>query len=377
VPHASVAPAADLRTRRLARVELLRHTIREQGGKALLVVNDRDIRYLTGFTGEASWAVVLAGSKKVYVLSDSRFEEEIPLLAPDVTPVIRETAVSLVDELKKVVRRHRIDKLLIPSTHITLGTRKELVKQLGARTLEPVDHLVLAQRMIKDEHEIAALRRAVDVQERAFRATCEHMQPGMSEGEVCGYLEMQIRMLGGEGSAFETIVGAGANSSKPHYNPGAAKLGKNDIVLIDWGAKVDGYRSDMTRVVALGQMPAAIREIYSIVLEAHLAAVAAIGPGVPLKEVDAAARGLVQRAGFGERFRHGLGHGIGLDIHENPRMHPDAEGELQPGHVVTVEPGIYLPGVGGVRLEDDVLVTETGCEVLCGLPKDVENAILR
>ncbi len=359
------------------RVAALQSTIRSKGGQALVVVNDRDIRYLTGFHGEASWAVVLAKSSKLYVLSDSRFEEEIPQQAPQATPVIRETGVTLVDELAKVCKRHRVGKLLFPHSQVSHELRKKLAKELGAKTLVGVGHLALAQREFKDTTEVDTIRQAVAVQEAAFLETCEYLKPGMTEGEVCGYLEMQMRKRGADGPAFETIVGAGPNSSKPHYTPGQGKLKKNDIVLVDWGACVGGYRSDMTRVVALGRMPGKIKEIYQIVLDAHLAAVEKIAPGVPYAEVDAASRDLVKKAGFGERFRHGLGHGIGLDIHEQPRFNPDSEGELQPGQVVTIEPGIYLPGIGGVRLEDDILVTETGHEVLCSLPMDLDSAILK
>lgn len=358
------------------RLSEMQRLVRDEGGQALLVVNDRDIRYLTGFHGEASWAVVLAKSSKVYILSDSRFEEEIPLQAPGATAVIRGTGVSLTDELAKVVKRHRIETLLFPSAHVSFASRKSLAKELGAKTLKPVRHLAIEQREIKDDSEVDTLRKAVAIQEEAFLKTCDYMQPGMTEGEVCGYLEMQMRILGADGPAFDTIVGAGPNASKPHYTPGSGKLKKNDIVLIDWGACFEGYRSDMTRVVALGRMPKQIKEIYKVVLDAHLAAVDKIAPGTPLVDVDTASREVVKKAGFAKRFRHGLGHGIGLDIHEQPRLHPDSEGELRPGMVITIEPGIYLPGVGGVRLEDDILVTETGHEVLCSLPMDLESAVL-
>ncbi|HEX7010598.1 MAG TPA: M24 family metallopeptidase, partial [Phycisphaeraceae bacterium] len=187
----------------------------------------------------------------------------------------------------------------------------------------------------------------------------------------------QMRKLGADGPSFPTIVAADASASLPHAIPGPRKLRKNGIVLIDWGARWGGYCSDLTRVVALGRMPPKLREIYQIVLDAQLAAIDAIAPGKPLKEVDAAARRLIERAGYGRQFGHSLGHGIGLDIHEMPTLSPRSDkGELEPGHVVTVEPGIYLPGIGGVRIEDDVLVTPRGAQVLSRLPKDLKSAMI-
>ncbi|MDH3583872.1 MAG: aminopeptidase P family protein, partial [Phycisphaerae bacterium] len=202
------------------------------------------------------------------------------------------------------------------------------------------------------------------------------VKPGMTEQEVAARLEYHMRCGGADGPSFPIIVGAGANGSIPHYMPGRARVKKHGTILIDFGARYRGYCSDMTRVVALGRMPRKLAEIYKIVLNAQLAGIDAIGPGVPLKKVDAAARAVIDGAGYAKHFRHGLGHGIGLEIHEEPRLSARSRGELQPGQVVTVEPGIYLPGVGGVRLEDDILVTDRGHRNLCRLPKSLESAII-
>ena len=185
-----------------------------------------------------------------------------------------------------------------------------------------------------------------------------------------------MRLLGADGPSFPTIVAADANASLPHAIPGRRKVKKGGIVLIDWGAKWGGYCSDLTRVVALGKMPAKIQEIYQIVYDAQRAAIDAIEPGKALKEIDAAARTVIEKAGFGDQFGHSLGHGLGLDVHEQPTLSGRSKGSLEPGHVVTVEPGIYLPGVGGVRIEDDVLVTAKGRRVLSDLPATIGSTII-
>lgn len=360
---------------RLTRIAALKKRIREWKTQALLVTNDRDIRYLTGFVGEDSWAIVLANSDIVYVISDSRFAEEIPEVAPGVKTVIR-VNTALGEELAKIIKRHRINKIGIQQGYVTLAQKKAMAKHVPASKLKAVDDGLLKQRATKDGEEVKLIQKAVRIQEEAFRRTCRYIKPGMTEGEIAGYLEMQMRSLGAEGPGFDTIVGAGVNSSKPHYTPGLAKAKQGNIILIDWGATYEGYRSDMTRVITLGKWPRKIKEIYPIVLDAHLAAADKIAPGVPLYDIWKAAHDVIRKAGHAKRFRHGLGHGIGLDIHESPNMSLKSKGVLEVNQVVTVEPGIYLPGVGGVRIEDDILVTAKGHRVMCDLPKDMESAII-
>jgi len=360
---------------RVERVKALRDRIAEWDADALLVTNDRDIRYLTGFNGEDSWAIVKANSNKVLIISDSRFEEEIPIVAPGVRTKIR-NKTKLSEEVGKVFKRSKMKKIAVQQQYVTLAQKKAIAKEIKASSLKPVDDGLLKQRSIKQPQETKLIRKAVSIQQEAFSRTCKYMKPGMTEGEVAGYLEMQMRLLGAEAAGFATIVGADGNASRPHYTPGQAKLKKGGIVLIDWGACYEGYRSDMTRVVALGKWPAKIKEIYQIVLDAQLAAIDAIAPGVELKAVDDAARQVIKKAGYDKQFRHSIGHGIGLNIHEAPGMGPKAKGELETGQIVTVEPGIYLPGTGGVRIEDDIEVTARGHKVLCDLPKSLESAII-
>ncbi|MCC7407769.1 MAG: aminopeptidase P family protein [Phycisphaeraceae bacterium] len=347
---------------------------RTAAGTALLVSNPRDIRYLTGFCGDDSWAVVTAKSGKVVVISDFRFEEEIEHSAPQVAAVMRKKA--LWDELPGVCAKLGVKRLAVQQDYLCVGERAKIAAVLPKVRLMEVDDGLIQQRAVKDQDEVALIRRGVKIQQEAMRRTIAWVKPGRTEQEVAAYLEYQMRLLGADGPSFPTIAAADANASLPHAVPGTRKVKKGGILLVDWGARVQGYCSDLTRVYALGKMPAKMREIYPIVLEAQVAAIEAVAPGRRMADVDEVARKIIRDAGYGERFGHGLGHGIGLDIHEQPTLSRRGVGVLQPGQIVTVEPGIYLPGVGGVRIEDDVLVTSKGKRVLSDLPKSLESAII-
>ena len=361
-----------------ARIKQLQARLREAELSALLVTNARDIRYLTGFVGEDSWCLIPArgGAGRGTILSDFRFDEHIELESPWSNKVIRKK--SLADELAQIADRKGYEKIALQQAYLTWNQRKILVKALSASRIKPIDDGLLLQRAVKDEHEIKLIRKAVKIQQQAFREAIAQLEPGQTENEFCAFLEYRMRALGAEGPGFSSIVAADANASLCHAIPGQTKIKKGGILLVDWGACYGGYRSDMTRVVALGKMKPKLQEIYKIVEEAYHAGVEAIKPGVQGKDVDIAARSVIEKAGYGDRFGHSLGHGIGLNIHEAPSLaqRGGGERELEPGHVVTVEPGIYLPGIGGVRLENDVLVTPKGKKVLCDLPLDLESAII-
>ena len=363
------------------RVRVMKQRLYEaSGGKAnaLLITNPRDIRYLTGFVGDDSWALVPLSprSKKLYILSDFRFEEQIGREAPHTIAVMRKKG--LIEELVGLRKKANVETIGLQPQHVSLALHRKLKKELGAKTLVEVDDDLLNQRAVKGPDEVGAIQKALKIQQNAYRELLDFIEPGMTEAELTAFLEYRMRSLGADGHSFPTIVAADANAALPHAIPGQKKVEKGGIILIDWGARWGGYCSDLTRVVALGEMPGQVREIYQIVLDAQLKAIDAIRPGVKLREVDGVARKHIEDAGYGERFGHSLGHGIGLDIHEQPTLsqRADENATLEPGHVVTVEPGIYLPGIGGVRIEDDVLVTEKGAEVLSDLPKDPESAII-
>lgn len=357
------------------RLKPLRKRLLDAGLDALLVVNSVDTRYLTGFVGDDSWTLVPAKRGVPIVLSDNRFEEQIAREAPHVRAVMRKK--SLAEELDKLTDRMNLQHIAVQCAYLTLAQYDAIGKKLGKRRLRPLDDGLLQQRAIKTADEVKLIRKAGQIQQQAYREMLDFIQPGQRESEVAAFLEYRMRGLGADGVSFPSIVAADANAALPHAIPGPKKIGKNSLVLIDWGAKYRGYCSDMTRVIALGKMKPKLREIYKVCLDAQLAGIDAIRPGVKFTDVDAAARKVIVDAGYGEQFGHGLGHGIGLDVHEAPRLSPLAwPGVLEPGHVVTVEPGIYLPGVGGVRIEDDVLVTGGGKRVLTDLPKSLESAII-
>ena len=360
------------------RLRPLRQRLSKANFDALLVSNPVDTRYLTGFVGDDSWTLVLAGrgnGGRPIVLSDSRFEQQIQQEAPHVSVVMRKKGLS--DELAQLQKKHGLERIAVQQDHTTLGQFQQLGKAVGKKRVAALDDGLLDQRAVKTADEVKLIRKAGQIQQQAYREMLAFIEPGQREAEVAAFLEYRMRALGADGVSFPSIVAADANAALPHAIPGRRKLRSGSLVLIDWGARYRGYCSDMTRVIALGKMKPRLREIYRVCLDAQLAGIDAVRPGAKLVEVDAAARKVIVDAGYGEHFGHGLGHGIGLQVHEAPRLSPLAgDGVLQPGHVVTVEPGIYLPGLGGVRIEDDVLVTDRGHRVLTDLPKTLESAII-
>ena len=350
--------------------------MRSKGLSTLLVTNPPDVRYLTSFHGEASWLII--GPGKPVVISDFRLAEDLAPIRSLAKVVIR-SGETMVDAVAKVMGRGRT-KLGVPRAHLTLDEYAQLTSALGASRLVATGGLIGALRERKDAGEVTVLRKAIRMQEAALRNVLPTIEPGQTESEVCALLEYEMKALGADGPSFETIIAAGANSSKPHARPGRTKVRRGQLLLIDWGACVQGYHGDLTRTFTIGKWPRKFEDIYSIVLDAQLAAIDAIKPGILSSDVDKVARDIITKAGYGDAFGHGLGHGIGLNIHEAPSLGRTASGRppsvLQPGMVVTVEPGIYLPGAGDVRIEDDVLVTERGRRVLSTLPKDKKWAKL-
>ncbi|XAL99841.1 Xaa-Pro peptidase family protein [Phycisphaeraceae bacterium D3-23] len=358
------------------RVKLLRQRLRADGLDGMLVTNARDIRYLTGFIGDDSWCYVSAGGGKVVVLSDLRFKAHIPEEAPHVRVVMRGTKnkkrESLADAAARMLPRS-VQRVGLQAQYMLVPTRKQIAKALGAKRIKDYDDGLLQQRSVKDDREVRLLRKAVKIQQQAFLETREFLEVGMTENEVCAYLEYRMRALGADGPGFDTIVAFDDHASHSHAIPGSRKVKKNSSILIDWGACVAGYRSDMTRVINLGKPKKHIAEIYKVVEEAMLAAIDMVAPGVALRELDDCSRGILKKAGY--TLDHGLGHGIGLNIHEAPGI-GQSDTVLEPGQVITIEPGIYLGPKGGVRLEDDILVTDKGHRNLCDLPTSLEWSII-
>lgn len=357
------------------RLKKLRHRMGEHSLDGLLITHGPDVRYLSDFGCQHSgdgWLLVTA--RQVHLISDFRFNEQIDRVCPFVKKVIRSGAIT--QAAAALSLELKLKKIGFQAESLTFQLHQLLNEKLPGKTLEPTRDWLIEQRAVKDETELRHIRRAISVMEQAYTQTLDQIRPGMSESEIVALLEYNMRWIGADGPSFETIVAIGANGSLPHHEPGRTRVKANTPILIDFGAKAEGYCGDLTRVVTLGGFHKKIAEIYRIVQEAQQAAIDAIAPGKAMKEIDAVARKIIEDAGYGDKFGHGLGHGIGLEIHELPTLNARSESVLMPGHVVTVEPGIYLPGMGGIRLEDDVLVTETGCVKLSGLPIGLESAII-
>ncbi len=354
------------------RIARCREAMAKRNIGAYLITQHMDSYYLTGFTGEDS--AILVTPRAVHVISDSRFEEAIGDEIPWAKKHLRKFL--LTDEIGKVCRKLKLERLAIQPDGMTVDTQAALRKQAKPTSIVKAPPLVNEMRKSKDEQELKALDHAIAVAQDAFVATCQSIRPGQTEREMAARLEYEMRVRGASGRAFETIVAEGANASHPHAHAGDREVKKGSAILFDWGAVVGFYRSDLTRCVFVDSIPSRIREIYKIVLDAQMAGIEAIRPGERMCDVDAVARNLIKKAGYGKHFGHGLGHGLGLDVHEAPSLSWRSEELLAPGMVVTVEPGIYLPGVGGVRIEDDVLVTENGYRVLSDLKKDLDSAVL-
>lgn len=344
--------------------------LKSLGADAFLVSDITNIRYLTGFTGSS--ANLILGKNQTWMLSDTRYQSQLAEQCPDLECIIRDAKSTMLDNIDKVLKASKSGSIAVEAHKLSKSEFDQMQARLDGIQLVETSGEVETLRAIKDKFEIAAIRKSIQTNQRAFEVIKAQLTPDQTEREIAFNLEHQMRQFGASGLAFPAIVGVGANAALPHAVPGEARIGSAPAVLIDWGANVNGYLSDLTRVIVTGKTNARFRKIYDTVLAAQKAAISAIRPGVELKSVDHAARKIIADAGFAKQFGHGTGHSFGLEIHELPYMSPIHEGILKPGMVVTVEPGIYIPGFCGVRIEDDVLVTKQGHEVLSNLPKELD-----
>lgn len=346
------------------RVRRLRAAMTQRKLDGYLVQNRMDQYWLTGFTGEDGF--VLVTPRAVVLLTDGRFDEAAGLEAPWARKVLRK--VRTPERTAKELKKLRLKRVGFDPSHLSVAEHTALGKAARPTKLAAAQSLILDMRLEKDDGEVAAIVEAIRVAERAFQKLVKWIKPGMTERHISARLGYEMQRLGAQEVSFPTIVAAGANGSLPHYEAGDAVVRKNDCILIDWGARVNWYVSDLTRMVWIGSIPRAIARIHAIVRQAHDQAIAYVKPGVTATAVDGVARRVIQKAGYGKYFNHALGHGIGLDVHEAPRVGKGTQTVLKAGMVITIEPGIYLPGIGGVRLESDVLVTETRYKLLSTLP---------
>ena len=355
------------------RLRTLTDSLGDLKADAMLVTDETNVRYLSGFTGDSSYLLVRAGGTTI--LSDGRYETQIASECPGVASLIRPPGQLLGDLTQSVLNDlgGEANRVAIESDHITLASYRYLAGKCDGLQLVETSGVVEKLRMVKDEDEIATTREAVRIAERAFESVRPLLTPDWTERAIAHELESRMRFLGADGCSFAPIVAAGAAAALPHYFPSGQVIGEAATLLIDWGADYRGYASDLTRTLHRGDPSDSYRAAYEAVLEAQLAAIDAIGPGVAARDVDAIARGVLDRVGLGDAFKHGLGHGTGLQIHESPRMSSISDETLSSGMIITVEPGVYFERDFGVRIEDDVLVTDGGCEVLSRLPKGLDD----
>jgi Xaa-Pro aminopeptidase len=312
-----------------------------------------------------------------HILSDTRYSTQLKDECDDLKVEIRDATSTTIASLASLLKSTKTTTLRFESDSLTKSQFDQLESELlGVELVASCDE-VECLRSIKDKSEIKAIRESIAVNQKAFSVIRSQLRAEQTELEIAHNLEHQMRLFGARGFAFEPIIGVGARSALPHGHPTNKQVGESAFLLFDWGANVNHYLSDLTRVLVTAKIPPKLRKIYDIVLKAQLAAIKKIRPGVELKTVDQAARKVIEDSGFGKNFGHGLGHSFGLEIHETPFMSPIFDGKLQAGMVITVEPGIYLPGWGGVRIEDDILVTQNGHEVLSDLPKQLDECTVQ
>lgn len=348
-----------------ARIQSLRNQLHQENIDALLVTYPVNRRYITGFTGSSGYALITVD--QTILITDARYRIQSQQEAPSWSVIIHEG--SMIKAIADQCRLLGVHSLAFEAEYVTVQMYHELKENAPSIYLYPVQGWLEKLRMRKSPKEIQSIRQAAAIVDGAFEALITELRPGMTELEVATRIEVLLRERGASSSSFQTIVASGERSALPHGQASTKVLEKGDLIILDFGAWYQGYTSDLTRTVVLGVADEKQKEIYEIVFEAQKRAIESITPGRTGRQVDRAARDWIDSHGYGDHFGHATGHGIGLEVHEAPTLRKTSDDLLQEGMVITIEPGIYLPGVGGVRIEDDVLVTSSGREVLTKAPK--------
>lgn len=348
---------------RISKIQLKLHDLDID---ALFFLDIKNIRYLTGFTG--SDGALMIGEKQKLLLVDGRYINQAKKEVGCVEVVEYQEKI---DGIEAVLSDGRIKSVGFESTAMNVNTYLKLKEKLRAVALNPMSDEINAIRAIKDEEEIACIRKAADISFQALTAVCNLIKPGVKEKDIAIELEFRIRKCGAEIASFPTIVATGVNSAQPHAAPGSREIENGDIVVVDYGAVYNGYHSDETCTFVFGRVDKKQKEVYSLVKKAHDRALEAIKTGIQCREIDRIARSCIEGGNLGKFFTHGTGHGIGLDVHEAPRIADKSVNILETGMVITIEPGVYIPDLWGIRIEDMVLVKEEGSEVLTKVPKNL------
>jgi Xaa-Pro aminopeptidase len=350
------------------RVVHLQDLMKQLGVEALLLTNRRNCYYISGFTGTSG--VVLLTKDDAYLLTDFRYLSQVKEQSPDFT-VVEYLGNQMYVKVAETCKRLSIHSLYFEPEHLSYAEYQELRGVLNQISLRPLENIVEQIRGRKEEKELALIQKSIHIAEDAFRQVLTEITPGSTEKQVALRLEWLMRERGASGVSFDMIVASGARSALPHGVASEKTIQQGELVTFDFGCYYQGYVSDITRTIAIGSCSNEQREIYEIVQAANEKAIEGIVPSMKASDADAIARDFIDQAGYADWFGHGTGHGIGLDIHEYPRLGKSSEDILAPGMVVTVEPGIYLKDRFGVRIEDDILITSEGNKVLTSLPKEL------
>jgi Xaa-Pro aminopeptidase len=337
---------------------------------ALLVASLPNIEYITGFDGSNA-LLLIERSGELTLFTDPRYTIHAGRVFPGKVVTVK-NKVSLAQSALKRALKRKHKKIGFERLHLTYAEYQAIAENLPLGVeLVPTGGDIEKQRMVKDGQELAHIRRAINTNSAAFDAAIKKVKAGMSETDLAAEIDYQQRRRGASGTAFDTIVAFGERTALPHAHPGSFKLVNDAIILIDVGARQDGYTSDMTRMLSFGKISNRLKELYQAVLESQLASIDAIREGVLAQKIDLAARTVLKTQGLDKQFVHSTGHGLGLEIHEAPSLRKKDKTPLAAGMVITVEPGVYVEGVGGIRIEDTVLVTKTGCEILTPTRKEL------
>ncbi len=349
-----------------SRIDRVRSLLSLYDVEGIFFFDASNIRYITGFTGTDG--ALFVDGKRVLLLVDGRYTTQAgnETTGCDII-TFRDRTACMAD----IISDLKLSSVGVESTAIVLSNYLALRDRVGKVSLKPLSGKIERIRMVKDGGEIALLRQAAVTAARALEETLEYIKPGITEKDVAVILERKLRQAGGENPSFETIAASGVNSALPHAVPGSRKIQHGDFLTIDYGTISGGYHSDETCTFGIGSLTEKQIAVYDIVKEAHDKAIRAVKPGISCAEIDGIARAHITEAGYGEYFSHGTGHGVGLNVHEPPRVYERSEDVLEEGIVITIEPGIYIPGLWGVRIEDTILVGRDGCEIITKMYKDL------
>jgi len=344
------------------RINKVKEKVKKNNLDGFLITGENNVRYLSGFFGKGSGSWLLVTEGQQYLLTDSRFTEQANKQAPNYKKIIWKRPY--IKYFSDLIKEIKIKKLGFESNNITYQVFQKIEESILDVELVPISKFLEGMRTVKSKEEIDLIKRAASISDKAFSIIISEIEFGMKERDIANRLDFILRDIGADKVSFDTIIASGIMSSMPHATASNKVINDGDMIKMDFGSVVDGYHSDMTRMVVVGKPTNKQKNIFDIVLEAQIKALNAVRPEVKCKDLDKIARDIITEKGYGEYFLHGLGHGVGLDIHESPTLTKNSEEILKESMIITIEPGIYIPGFGGVRIEDLVLVTEDGYEIL-------------